>query len=95
MSCCLKEQSKRHLDTVTWRNLLMIKRNTQVKIFAIAYPILLLVAAIVMFASILKGTEESLHSMQSNVVTSSTFSSEGKNIFVDDASGLETTQDFK
>ncbi len=33
--------------------------------------------------------------MKSNVVTSSSFDSKGKNIFVDDATGLETTQDFK
>ena len=95
MNCCLKEQSKRHLDTVLWRNLTMIKRNKHAKVFAIAYPIMFLAAAIGISLSQLKGTEESLRSMQSNVVTSSTFSDGGKNIFVDDATGLETTQDFK
>jgi len=52
----LKEQSKRHLDTVLWRMKLMIKRNKQSRFLATFYPIMFLAAAIGMSSGALKGT---------------------------------------
>ena len=94
--CCLKEQSKRHLDTIIWRSKTNIKRDKGSILYATLYPIAFLGMAVGLGGVLNSGKGEQSYNaiVDGNyAVTANTYTpGTGSISFDEQSSGLTTTQ---
>ena len=64
-------------------------------IFAFGFPLLFICGAVFLVTGAFKGEKMSLHTMVDRIVTSSSYSDSGANVWYDESTGLETQQDYK
>ena len=92
LSCCLSEQSKRHLDTILWRFKTLVKRDKKTLFFALCYPIMFLGMGIGL-GSINPSTDENYEALiNDNFIVTGDYSDAGVNDFIYPGSDFQSNQ---